>query len=105
MSTTRGSVVVTGGAGFIGSHLVHRLVADTDRQVVILDNLRRGRLSNLAQHADSPRLTFVEGDVRDANLVEDVLGGADTVYHLAAQSTVMGALQDVEYSFSTNVDG
>jgi nucleoside-diphosphate-sugar epimerase len=98
-------VVVTGGAGFVGSHLVDRLLADTRADIVVLDNLSRGRLANLARHQTDPRLHIVEGDVRDAGVVAETLRGASFVYHLAAQSTVMGAVQDVDYSFSTNVVG
>jgi UDP-glucose 4-epimerase len=98
-------VVVTGGAGFIGSHLVDRLLADTHAEVVVLDNLHRGRLTNLAQHTDSPRLSIIQGDIRNADVVAETLRGADVVYHLAAQSTVMGAVEDLDYSFSTNVVG
>jgi UDP-glucose 4-epimerase len=98
-------VVVTGGAGFIGSHLVDRLLTETHAEVVVLDNLHRGRLSNLAQHADHARLTIVQGDIRNADLVAETLRGASAVYHLAAQSTVMGAVEDLDYSFSTNVVG
>src|SRR5579859_469480 len=98
-------VVVTGGAGFIGSHLVDRLLADTQADVVVLDNLHRGRLTNLAQHANSPRLSIIQGDIRNRELVVDTLRGATTVFHLAAQSTVMGAVEDLDYSFATNVVG
>lgn len=98
-------VVVTGGAGFVGSHLVDRLLADPRLEVVVIDNLRRGRLNNLARHQADPRLRVIEGDIRDAALVAQTLRGAHMVYHLAAQSTVMGAVQDLDYSFSTNVVG
>ena len=98
-------VVVTGGAGFIGSHLVDRLLADTRAEVVVLDNLHRGRLTNLAQHTHSPRLSVIHGDIRDIDIVAETLRGADVVYHLAAQSTVMGAVDELDYSFSTNVIG
>jgi UDP-glucose 4-epimerase len=98
-------VVVTGGAGFIGSHLVDRLLADTHADVVVLDNLHRGRLTNLAQHTDSHRLSIIQGDIRNPDIVAETLRGADVVYHLAAQSTVMGAVDDLDYSFSTNVVG
>jgi len=98
-------IVVTGGAGFIGSHLVDRLVMDTPGDIVVFDNLSRGRLENLASHQAEPRLHFVEGDVRDPGAVDAVLRGASTVYHLAAQSTVMGAVADGPYTFATNVVG
>jgi UDP-glucose 4-epimerase len=98
-------VVVTGGAGFIGSHLVDRLLAETSAEVIVFDNLHRGRLTNLAQHTNSPRLSVIHGDVRDREAVAEALRRADVVYHLAAQSTVMGAVEDLDYSFSTNVVG
>ncbi len=98
-------VVVTGGAGFVGSHLVDRLLADSRAEIVVLDNLARGRLANLDRHHSNPRLHFREGDIRDAETVADIVRGADVVYHLAAQATVMGAVEDLDYSFSTNVIG
>lgn len=98
-------VVVTGGAGFIGSHLVDRLLAGGSGPVVVIDNLHRGRRENLAVHEGDPRLSFVLGDVRDAHLLDEHLAGAEIVYHLAAQSNVMGAAQDVSYSFESNVVG
>src|SRR5690349_15953885 len=98
-------VVVTGGAGFVGSHLVDRLLADTSAEVVVIDNLSRGRLANLARHQADPRLRIIEGDIRDAALVAQTVRGAELVFHLAAQSTVMGAVHDLDYSFSTNVVG
>lgn len=98
-------IVVTGGAGFIGSHLVDRLLTSTPADVVVVDNLYRGRLTNLAQHADDRRLTIIDGDVRNSDLIDEVFRGAHTVFHLAGQSTVMGAIEDLEYSFTTNVHG
>ena len=96
-------VVVTGGAGFIGSHLVDRLLAETQAQVVVVDNLQRGRVANLAAHANSDRLNIVQGDVRNPELVAETVRRADVVYHLAAQSTLPGTGDDPDYSFSTNV--
>jgi len=96
--------VVTGGAGFIGAHLVARLLRDgTD--VVVIDNLKRAVRSRLDGMADSTRLRLVEEDIRDFNVVADVVRGADVVYHLAAQSNVMGAVDDPDYSITTNVLG
>lgn len=98
-------IVVTGGAGFIGSHLVDRLLRDDDASIVVLDNLSRGKVSNLACGLGTSRLELVQGDVREAELVEQLLRGADVVYHLAAESTVMGAARDTDYAFETNVTG
>jgi UDP-glucose 4-epimerase len=96
---------VTGGAGFIGSHLIDRLLTDSCPSVVVLDNLSRGRLSNLARWQGNPRLDILHGDVRDVSTVDELVRGADVVYHLAAQSTVMGGVKDMGYTFSTNVVG
>lgn len=93
-------VLVTGGAGFIGRHLVQRLVA-TGHEVVVLDNLRRATRPS----AEDPRQTFVEGDIRSYETVERAAEGCSVVYHLAAQSNVMGAVQDPEYGITTNVMG
>jgi UDP-glucose 4-epimerase len=98
-------VVVTGGAGFIGSHLVDALLAEDGHTVVVLDNLRRGRLANLARYDGDRRFRFVLGDVRDVDQVGRMMAGADTVFHLAAQSNVLGATRDPRYSFETNVCG
>jgi nucleoside-diphosphate-sugar epimerase len=98
-------IVVTGGAGFIGSHLVDRLVCEGHGEIVILDNLTRGRRGNVAQHANNPAVRFVQGDIRDYDVMERELRGAELVFHLGAQSNVMGAVADVDYSFQTNVVG
>jgi UDP-glucose 4-epimerase len=98
-------IVVTGGAGFIGSHLVDRLLASTQAHVLVLDNLSRGQLPNLVAHIAEPRLEIVHGDIRDPDVVTGVVGGATVVYHLAAQSTVMGGVTAAEYTFTTNIVG
>jgi len=100
-----GKVVVTGGAGFIGSHLVDRLLGDGYLQVVVLDNFHRGRLENLAAHELDPRLHVISGDIRNPVTVASALRGADIVFHLAAQSSLIGVVDDPDYSFETNVIG
>jgi len=92
-------VLVTGGAGFIGAHLVAALAADGD-EVVVLDNMRRGDRAKLGSDA-----RVMEGDVRDADAVRAAMEGIDRVYHLAAQSNVLGAVTDLDYSFTSNVVG
>jgi nucleoside-diphosphate-sugar epimerase len=97
--------LVTGGAGFIGSHLVDAILARDLGEVCVLDNFRRGRREHLAQHANDPRLCIHEGDIRDPETVRVLTEVSDVVFHLAAQSNVIGAGQDVSYSVETNVLG
>jgi UDP-glucose 4-epimerase len=98
-------MIVTGGAGFIGSHLVDRLLADGALEVVVLDNFSRGRLENVAHLRKNPRFNLIEADVRDLPAITNAFRAADLVFHLAAQSSVLAAAQEPEYTFSTNVVG
>ncbi len=98
-------IVITGGAGFIGSHLVDRLVQDGCGEIVVVDNLHRGKLANIQGHIDRSAVTFHQADIRDAGRMTKLMKGAELVYHLAAQSNVLGAVADVDYSFTTNVVG
>jgi len=75
--------LVTGGAGFIGSHLVDRL-ADGGDEVTALDDLSTGRRSNLARQAEDRNVRLVEGTILDESLVEELVGSCDRVFHLAA---------------------
>jgi UDP-glucose 4-epimerase len=96
--------VVTGGGGFIGSHLVDRLVAE-GRRVRVLDNFAVGRKANLHQHQHEPRLEVVEADVADTAAVASACDGADRVYHLAARADVVPSIQFPEAYFHANVAG
>ena len=80
-------ILVTGGAGCIGSDLCEALVAQ-DNVVVALDNLSSGKLEHIANLRRSPSFRFVEGDLLDSPLLDDVLAGVDMVYHLAANPDV-----------------
>lgn len=91
--------LVTGGAGFIGSHLVRRLLAE-GRQVTVLDNLSVGDRS-----AVPPGARFVHGDVRDSSAIRTALVGVDHVFHLAAQVTVRGSFARFYDDLDTNVMG
>ena len=77
-------ILVTGGAGTIGSTLVDQLVEKDATEVVVLDNFVRGRRANLAAAEESGRVTVVDGDVRDLELVRDLTEGIDLVFHQAA---------------------
>jgi dTDP-glucose 4,6-dehydratase len=82
-------VLVTGGAGFIGSHLVDELLTRPATRVTVLDRLSRGGArQNLAAHEEDPRFTFVVGDVADPELVDQLVSSADSVVHAAAESHV-----------------
>jgi len=97
-------VLVTGGAGFIGSHLVDRLMSE-GHQVTVVDNLHRGREENIRAHVQHPQFSFQRRDIRRYDGLEALCSGQDVVYHLAAQSNVMGAVSNMDYSFETNVIG
>jgi len=97
------NILITGGAGFIGSNLALRLLRVNAGRITILDNLQRGKLGRFNGQRDA--IHFVHGDIRDARLLDGAMRGIDIVYHLAAQSSVMGAAADVEDAFSANVTG
>ncbi|MFI6876093.1 dTDP-glucose 4,6-dehydratase [Streptomyces sp. NPDC050400] len=102
-------ILVTGGAGFIGSHFVRNLLANTypsweNAQVTVLDKLTyAGNRSNLP--ASHPRLEFVQGDICDAELLRELLPGHDAVVHFAAESHVDRSLADAGAFYRTNVLG
>lgn len=96
--------LVTGGAGFIGSHLADRLLARGDR-VVALDDLSTGRLANLAHLEDHPRLQVVPGSVRDEMMVDELVHQCDVVVHLAAAVGVRLIVDEPLRSFATNLRG
>jgi UDP-glucose 4-epimerase len=97
--TTFGHALVTGGAGFIGSHLTRELL-DAGRKVTVIDNLSVGRRDAVADGA-----RFVHGDIRDEAAVADALNGVDCVFHLAAQVTIRGSFERFYEDLDTNVMG
>ncbi|NYH52481.1 MULTISPECIES: NAD-dependent epimerase/dehydratase family protein [Nocardiopsis] len=96
--------VVTGGAGFIGSHLCDHLIARGHR-VTVLDDLSTGSLGNLVQAQGSPGFRFVEGDVLDRDLVDSLVSEADTVFHLAAAVGVYNIVDNPLRSLRVNLHG
>ncbi len=76
--------LVTGGAGFVGSHIVELLLDAGAAEVRVVDNMVRGRRENLARALPSNRVSLVDGDIRDAALMENLVEGADVVFHQAA---------------------
>ncbi len=102
---------MTGGAGFIGSNFVRRVLEDSypgleGAEVTVLDALTySGNEANLASVADSPRYQFVKGDIRDVELLERVIPSADSVVHFAAESHVDRSVRDASVFVETNVLG
>jgi UDP-glucose 4-epimerase len=83
MSTNR-RVLITGGAGLIGSHIADLLVKEGAAEIIVLDNFVRGRRENLAWSSEHGRVRIVEGDICDSALLGDVMEGVDVVFHQAA---------------------
>ena len=100
VSERMGQVLVTGGAGFIGSHLVRALL-DRGDQVRVLDNLSTGSKANLA----GLDIDFIEGDIRDTAVVKESIKDVHTIFHLAAFISVPGSMEDPLACYATNLTG
>ncbi len=96
--------LITGGAGFIGSHLAQRLLA-ASHTVAVIDNLSTGRFENIAQLIENPAFSFTEGDIRNVALMEDLVSASDTVFHLAAAVGVRLIAERPVHTIETNIHG
>ncbi len=97
-------VLITGGAGFIGSHLAERLLKDGNK-VVVIDNLSTGSLKNIEGFKKHSGFEFVEGDVRDAELLEPLVEQSEAVFHLAAAVGVKLIAEAPVHTIETNIGG
>jgi UDP-glucose 4-epimerase len=97
-------VLVTGGAGFIGSHLVDRLLAD-GHSVVVIDNMVTGRPDNLVQHKGNARLSVRVGDINDPAMLDQCMDSVQWVFHLAALADIVPSIRQPLDYFRANVDG
>jgi UDP-glucose 4-epimerase len=97
-------ILITGGAGFIGSHLTDRLVAD-GHQITILDNLATGRKENLSAHLGGANVTFIEGSILDLPLLDGLIKQTEYVFHLAAAVGVFNIVNHPLDSLMTNIRG
>lgn len=77
-------ILITGGAGFVGSHIATQLLNEEVGSIVLLDNFVRGSMRNIAMALKDPRVKLVEGDIRDAALLDELCSKADYVFHMAA---------------------
>ncbi|MFH0878148.1 MAG: NAD-dependent epimerase/dehydratase family protein [Lentisphaerota bacterium] len=90
---------ITGGAGFIGAHLVHKILDTTDAKVTVFDNFSTGRRWHFGNWDGSPRLRIVEADARDQEKLVEAIEGCEMVYHLAANSDIARAQQEPSIDF------
>ena len=97
-------ILITGGAGFIGSHLTDRLVAD-GHQITILDNLATGRKENLSAHLGGESVNFIEGSILDLPLLDALVKETEYVFHLAAAVGVFNIVNHPLDSLMTNIRG
>src|SRR5437660_11024538 len=97
-------VLVIGGAGLVGSHLVDLLVDEDVGEVAVFDNFVRGRRSNLADAMHSPKLRIIEGDIRDQAALDRAMQGTDYVFHLAAL-WLLQCVEDPRAALEVNVQG
>jgi len=97
-------VLVTGGAGFIGSHFVDKLITQ-GYNVRIIDDLSTGKKENIAGHLENKEVDLIVGDIRDSNLVSKCLDGVSTVVHFAAQTSVTFSVEHPDLTFDINASG
>ena len=98
---TNKSILVTGGAGFIGGHLVDRLMESN--KLTVLDNFSSGKRAFIDHHAKDENFTLIEADLLDSNALDDAVGGNDLVFHLAANPDVKIGAKDTRTHLEQNV--
>lgn len=96
--------LITGGAGFIGSHLAELLIA-SDHEVIVVDNLSSGRLENLRSIVNHARFRFANADIRDLAALQPLFEGMDWVFHLAGLADIVPSIEMPAQYYSTNVTG
>jgi len=104
MAQSYPKIMVTGGAGFIGSHIVNRTLKE-GYEVVVIDDLSQGRLENISRHLNNKSFKFIEADIRDPEKVEAIVKDADAIFHEAAVVSVTRSLENPMYTNDVNVTG
>src|SRR5437763_1846914 len=96
--------LVTGGCGFIGSHMVDRLLSE-NHHVTVIDNMSTGRIKNLDHVKNNPNLKIVEADINDFPKIQSLFEGTDNVFHLAALADIVPSIENPVAYHRSNVDG
>ena len=104
MTRRYSKMLVTGGAGFIGSHLVDHLLKK-NMEVTVVDNLSFGNIENIRHHRNREGFHFVKGDIRDVRLVKRLVKGVEVVFHEAALASILLSVQDPIFANDVNVTG
>lgn len=100
-------ILVTGGAGFIGSHFIRKLLSVKEvQEVLVIDNLTyAGRIENLFEFEEDPRFSFVKGDIRDSKILDELIKGKKFIVNFAAESHVDRSIADSSNFIGTNIVG
>ncbi len=101
-SSSKRNILVTGGAGFIGSHIVDRLLKDGNI-VTVFDNLSSGKMEFLEHHIEDPNFTFIKGDLLNTAEIQNACKNKDLVFHVAANPDVRLGVSDTKVHFDQNI--
>ena len=105
MSNNLNKVLITGGAGFIGSNLIKKLLSEGTESIYIIDDLSTGKLENIKTYMDSKKVTLINKRVEDCNELDSLLNGIDFCFHLAAGVGVKYIMDNVSKALLTNIEG
>ena len=105
MSNNLNKVLITGGAGFIGSNLIKKLLSQGTESIYIIDDLSTGKLENIKTYIDSKKVTLINKRVEDSNELDSLLNGIDFCFHLAAGVGVKYIMDNVSKALLTNIEG
>ena len=105
MSNNLNKVLITGGAGFIGSNLIKKLLSQGTESIYIIDDLSTGKLENIKTYMDSKKVTLINKRVEDCNELDSLLNGIDFCFHLAAGVGVKYIMDNVSKALLTNIEG
>ena len=97
-------VVITGGSGFIGSHLADLLI-ELKHEVIVIDNLSIGRIENISHLLENPNFTFLKADIVDFDSIESIFNNIDWVFHLAALADIVPSIENPKEYYLANVNG